>query len=64
MVADDVADAASFTVENGVLSFDGKPDFEGASASNNDEYKVVVVTSDGGRTNWVQYFKVRSTSWT
>ena len=59
LMADDFADEDSFTVENGVLSFDGKPDFEGVSAlGNNDEYKVVVVASDGGKTNWVQYFKV------
>ena len=59
LIAADFADEDSFTVENGVLSFDGKPNFEGVSAlGDNDEYKVVVVASDGGRTNWVQYFKV------
>ena len=49
---------ASFAVENGVLKFKGKPNFEGGSISTNDEYKVVVVASDGGKTEWVQYFKV------
>ena len=54
----DFADSGDFTVENGVLKFKGKPNFEGESSTDNDEYKVVVVASDGGKTEWVQYFKV------
>ena len=58
LAAEDLADFGSFTVENGVLSFDSKPNFEGASSSGDDVYRVVVQASDGGNTNWVQYFRV------
>ena len=56
----DVADHASFDIENGVLTFADGPNFEGESASGNgnDFYQVVVKASDGGLTNWVQYFEI------
>ena len=54
----DVADHASFTAENGVLKFKDKPNFEEASISGDDAYRVVVQASDGGKTEWVQYFRV------
>ena len=48
-------DYASFDIENGVLTFDGEPDFE---ARVDKTYQAVVKASDGGFTTWVQYFKV------
>ena len=51
----DVADHASFNIENGVLTFASGPDFE---AREDKTYQAVVKASDRGLTNWVQYFKV------
>ena len=62
---DDIADAADFDISDaGVLTFaieDDKdpPNFEApADAEGNNEYKVVVQASDGGKTQAVSYFKV------
>ena len=58
---DDIADGALFEVENGVLTFADAPDFEspaGGTANNSNTYTAVVKASDGGLTNWVQYFEV------
>ena len=52
----DVADHAFFTVKGGVLSFKDNPDFE--HSRDDTTYKVVVKASDGGLTQWVEYFKV------
>ena len=62
-VADaDVADSGLFTVEDGALSFKESPDFEtpsgGGVNGTSNTYNVVVQASDGGRTSWVNYFKV------
>ena len=65
----DIADHGDFTVENGVVSFKDKPDYEmphGGQletaemdpATGSNTYKVVVVASDGGSDTWVQYFKL------
>ncbi len=65
----DIADHGDFTVENGVVSFKDKPDYEmphGGQletaemdpATGLNTYKVVVVASDGGSDTWVQYFKL------
>ena len=51
----DVIDGGFFDVEDGVLSFEEPPDFEMGRANT---YKVVVQASDGGDTEWVQYFKI------
>ena len=59
VMPDDVADFALFEVEGGVLSFMDEPDFENAmDAGANNTYQVVVAASDGGVTEWVQYFKI------
>ena len=43
-----------------MLGFIAGPDFENpADAGENNNYEVVVQASDGGVTNWVQYFKVK-----
>ena len=42
-----------------MLSFKDNPDFE--HSRDNTEYKVVVKASDGGLTEWVEYFKVTVT---
>ena len=56
---DDIADFASFSVADGVLSFNSPPNFETPTdAGPDNNYKVVVQASDGGLTEWVQYFKV------
>ena len=57
----DVADFGSFNVKDGVLTFKAPPDFESkvqADGTTADPYKVVVQASDGGLTEWVEYFKV------
>ena len=62
---DDIADEAHFEISDaGVLTFaigDDKdpPNFEvAADAGTNNEYKVVVQASDGGKTDKLSYFKV------
>ena len=53
---DERADHASFKIsQSGVLAFKAKPSFEGASASGDDSYKVVVRATDG---DMHSYFKV------
>ena len=42
------ADAADFSIENGMLRFRSSPDFEGAG---DNAYEVVVQASDGGADN-------------
>ena len=55
----DIADRALFEVEGGVLSFMEPPNFESpGDADTDNNYKVVVQASDGGDTEWVQYFKI------
>ena len=62
----DIEDAAHFEISEagGVLTFaigddDDPPNFEDASdAGMNNEYKVVVQASDGGKTDKLSYFKV------
>ena len=55
----DIAHRAFFKVEDGVLSFEAKPDYEAGTPAPDDRmYKVVVQASDGGQMTWVQYFKV------
>ena len=56
---EDIAHRDFFKVEDGVLKFKNKPNYEaGAPAPTDRSYKVVVQASDGGLTSWVQYFKV------
>ena len=63
---DDIAHGSFFKVEDGVLSFKDKPDFEAGPTTDagdvdpptDQTYKVVVQASDGGRMEWVQYFKL------
>ena len=66
----DIIHGRLFEVDGGVLSFKDKPNFEAAGdvlglqdptlayPDDNKTYKVVVQASDGGVTEWVQYFKV------
>ena len=62
----DVPDFDSFNVKDGVLMFNEPPDYEDPADvtggptedEDNNTYKVVVQASDGGVTQWVQYFKV------
>ena len=60
VIPDDIEHRAFFEVEGGVLTFkeDMLPDFEARDPITDQEYKVVVQASDGGVTEWVQYFKV------
>ena len=64
LVDDDIADRANFNISQaGVLTFkEGMlPDFESRDPITDQEYKVVVQASDGGVTEWVQYFRVTVT---
>ena len=46
----DGADAAAFSIVNGVLRFESPPDFEAqASASSNNAFEVTIQASDGGQ---------------
>ena len=62
-VADtDIADRALFNIsQEGVLTFASPPSFEGASASGDDNYQVVVQASDGGMVSHLNWFKVTVT---
>ena len=57
---DDIADRGDFDIsQDGVLTFDSKPNFETPVDANTDnEYRVVVQASDGGLTNKLSWFKV------
>ncbi len=61
----DVADHASFNIEDGVLTFKSPPSYEADSASGTGDdaktYRVVVQASDGGATNKLSWFKVTVT---
>ena len=62
----DVVNGGDFTVsDNGALSFASRPNFEvpsgGGPGDPSNTYKVVVQASDGGLTNWVNWFKVTVT---
>ena len=62
VVETDVADHASFKIEDGVLTFKSPPSYEDNSASGDGgdakNYRVVVQASDGGATNKLSWFKV------
>ena len=61
LTTDDVADFGDFEIDpqTGVLDFAMKPNYEiPTDAGLNNEYKVVVQASDGGRTNHLNWFKV------
>ena len=63
--AGDIADNALFKISEingqGVLEFKEAPDYEGASALGDDNYKVVVQASDGGDTELLDWYKVTVT---
>ena len=62
-VADtDVADHASFSIEDGVLTFSSPPSYEDNSDSGDKTYRVVVQASDGGTADeQLSWFKVAVT---
>ena len=65
----DVADYASFNIEDGVLTFKSPPSYEADSAGttypgiadDSKTYRVVVQASDGGATDKLSWFKVTVT---
>ena len=58
----DIADRGSFNIsQDGVLTFKSPPSFEDASVSGDDSYRVVVQASDGGKGEYVNWFKVAVT---
>ena len=60
--AADIADRDDFEISSaGVLTFESTPSWEGMSASEDDNYQVVVQASDGGQSEMVNWFKVTVT---